>query len=149
MSYFTHPYNYFFPLGLIMIVLSFFTGSRTVDIHVHDTYLVLSFFHILLFIATVFMICGLLYRTLNNYMLSGVLSWIHTGFTIVSLLAIPIIFLIFSSSREHYIDAASSPFQNYRSYGSLAMWSLLIFLFAQGILVINLLGGLVRRMLAA
>lgn len=91
---FNKPHIYFWTIALIIFVIALFyyNSDITLDINVHDTYIVIAYFHLMILLSIFLAFIGLVYylHYKFNVKLSRGLSKIHlvgtTGIFIVSML---------------------------------------------------------------
>lgn len=101
------PYISFWVLSLFMLIYGFYFQNNTLDINVHDTYYVISWFHVFLLISLIFLVIGLVYFTIHklNKTKNSILTYIHIIGTIGGLLLFTLVPYIFSSeSKWSYND---------------------------------------------
>lgn len=101
------PYISFWVLSLFMTIYGFYFQNDTLDINVHDTYYVISWFHIFLLMSLLFLGIGLTYFTIHklNKTKNLILTYIHIIGTIGGLLLFTLVPYIFSSeSKWSYND---------------------------------------------
>lgn len=94
-----------------MVVSLFTPKSETVDIHLHDTYFVITLRTVYGLFIGLFLLCALLYRLTEGRLAFGFLTWYHVVVTLMTGL-----FLI-SPVRRYAI--------NPRQYYNLEPWQLL------------------------
>ncbi len=101
------PYISFWVLSLFMLIYGFYFQNDTLDINVHDTYYVISWFHVFLLMSLLFLGIGLTYFTIHklNKTKNLILTYIHIIGTIGGLLLFTLVPYIFSSeSKWSYND---------------------------------------------
>lgn len=135
-------YFIFLIAGTILALVGLFSGSSTLDIHVHDTYFVIAYQQIYFLIALLMFFYGAVYYFCNGFILSTFLAWLQlialTGF---------ICFLLFFRTANgayppmprRYIDLR--PLEKFNAGISI---SIILFLIANLFLIINLGGGVIR-----
>jgi hypothetical protein len=136
------PYMLLLVMGLIVFFLSFGVANDSVDIHFHDTYIVITYRPIIWAFAIFLMALGIVYRICHVILFSAYLSWIHIVTTILVLgFIISFIFTLNTYSGgmpRRYLDITASVPTKYS-------WSLFILLIAQLLLLLNILLGLLKK----
>lgn len=147
-----------FLLGFIFVLISFgsFT-EQSLDIHLHDTYFVIAFRHILLILALILWIIWGTYKLLNRFLYSEMLTRIHVVTTVLLFLVNTILlFGNFTMSivnngaprRYNYYSGWSSVKNMFDLYGTETKFLLLasvVLLLGQLIFPINLTLGLIGK----
>ena len=146
------PYNLLLLTGLILVLTSFFLKqNNSVDIHLHDTYFVIGHTHVFWFLAITAIFVWTLYLLTNKILYSKALIWTHIIITILTLLlfALSLSFgdsFMNSTPRRNYNYSNWNSFDNYTAFTKAIGISISILLFGQVIYVINLIGGLIKRL---
>lgn len=147
------PYNLFLLTGLVLILTCFLTDNGgVVDIHLHDTYIVVAHGHILLLFAVGVLFLWSAYKVIRAMFRSKLLTWIHVIMTIsaVFLLLYSLFFGtdVFSSTPKRYIDLSGwDHFSNLSGNLQLAVYSTFLLVIAQAAFVVNLVAGFLRRVM--
>ena len=142
-KFITKPHLFFFGLVPICIFFSFLCGDKTLDINIHDTYLVITYFHFHLFSATFFTMIGLNYFALHwaeKPPKKGLTS-IHIILQVIAL------FLLFTNNNWNWIGQKSNAgiqLLNNNSNFVIAL-SILIFLLSAFIHLINFLTSILLK----
>jgi hypothetical protein len=138
------PYNLLLLAGLAFLITSFFIQKRTIDIHVHDTMYVLAGASLLWFAAIgVYALYGV-YLLTNKFLFSCWLTWLHVVLTILAL-TIVICFPLFATQRR-YLDLSSvNSYNRFSEAAKIIQPAQIAFLFAQVLLVVNIVAGMVKR----
>ena len=142
---FNQPEKLFLFIGLFLIPLSFFQFTRTLDIHVHDTYYVIALNQVCLALAAVLIIFGFLYMLTSRLLFSPFLTWTHIIFTIFS-----VIFILSSPWWISLVNGnlSDDPLKRYeqRRIYSTIIYSITFILFAgQLTYIVNLIAGIIKR----
>lgn len=70
-------------------VAAWLLGNETVDVQLHDTYFVIGKQQAALGSSLLLVAYGLSYRALRNYRTVGLLTLVHIGATVITVLALP------------------------------------------------------------
>ena len=136
----TQPYHFFLLLIIVFGCLAIFSGDRTIDIHLHDTYYVIAFTHFYLASAIILATIWLLSVAFRKIFLSAFLSWVHV-IAIIAFFAYVFYYLWQQhNSPRSYIDV--SAWQRDALIQRIAVFSFLTGLLA---LLINMVGGVVTK----
>ena len=139
MKVFIHQYNFLLFIAVIILVLSFLV-SKTIDIHFHDTYYILSapifFMPVCLFLS----LSWLFYRWTMNNLFSWALSTVHITLTLVSIIAF--LFLLYFQNYFEFNIVSWNRFNRFNKTNLLFSSFVLIFLIAQIMFIINFIGSL-------
>jgi heme/copper-type cytochrome/quinol oxidase subunit 1 len=146
MNLLAKPQYIFFAIAALMVLASFFFRRQTFDIHLHDTYYVISRPTYFFVLATMLILLGILYVFFSGVMGSGLLTWIHIGVTVIAMLAAVVIPLLQPADRPtRYIDYSdSTPIRMYATYNSWLVIMLMVMVFAQLALIVNIGLGVMR-----
>jgi heme/copper-type cytochrome/quinol oxidase subunit 1 len=147
------PYNLIIFTAFVVLAASFFAFNQTVDIHLHDTYFVITLTHLLWAISTLLLILWTLYILLHRLLFSRFLMWINIVLTIMGVL---FLVLIFFYSNRYYEGLAGMPrrYYDYRGSDSVVLQNNLtkavlisIVVLGLGVLtfIVNLIIGLFNR----
>jgi len=126
-----YPHKTFWIAMLPVFVLGYLFSVRSIDIQIHDTYLVVSLASLGLFLAIYLLISGMLYYLFRNKRLDANLIVIH----IISIIFILIIW--FWCSEVQHISTPDS-FLTFRKVMDFAILSTMIFLCLQLLFLVNL-----------
>ena len=139
------PYNFLVVFAILIVLLSFFISSNTIDFHFHDTLFVLATSHLFWLLAIMILVFAFIYRATNKLLLSNKLTWIHiitTLFSVVIIISYPI---YYSPSMFIEIDAWQS-FNRINTINNLLTWFAVLFLLAQLLLLINIIAGFIKKL---
>jgi hypothetical protein len=135
-------YNSILIMALGLVLLSFLVPLQTIDLHFHDTYLVMSPLYFYLPIAVLLIVIWLFHYWTAKMVWSNTLSWLHIVLTLVTMVVICI--LPFSINL---LDT-SIPWNDFASFSEKQYFfgiSILAFIIAQLVFAINLVVGLVKK----
>lgn len=134
------PYTAFLFTSILLLIVSFaFDKYSTTDIHFHDTYLVIANSHVFIAFALLYFLFGTIYYLSSSILLSSFLSWLHFIGTTMSVI------LAFYFAHISILNRTYYEFGN--SNSTLLTASLILFL-VQLTFLINLLGGLVIKLIS-
>lgn len=125
-------------LGLICLVMGFTVTGPSIDIPIHDTYIVIGMFQFTIPVAIVFIFFGLVYwffmskRKLKNWLI-----WVHLGGSFVVLTLFYLAPLFFIGSIPRYNDSYESLNQLSTNVNSLILLLVILFIILQFIPFIN------------
>ena len=146
MKIITSPHNLLALTGSLYFIVSFFFFNQTMDIHLHDTYFIIALTYLLRFLAGSLLLFWLLYKVLYKYLLSGFLSWTH----IISTLIATILILTFNNWSEEIYSTKGfvslNDLKQFQRYNTILSMLTVILAAGQFIFLINLLGGLVKKL---
>ncbi|MBW1294255.1 hypothetical protein GBO31_01950 [Aquimarina litoralis] len=96
------PYIIFWILTSLMLIYGFSFQEYTLDINIHDTYFVISWFHIFFFLSLSFLAIGLIYFAIHklNKIKNSTLTYIHVVCTIGGLLVLTLLPYLFDSENN-------------------------------------------------
>jgi hypothetical protein len=141
----SQPYKLLLLTGVLLIIFSFFVFRKTLDIHIHDTYLVIASNIVCWTLAVALFVFSFIYWLANETLLSTFLTWTHVIFTLILTVLVvaapnwlPLVEQSFSSDP---FDAIGQKWKFYRN-----LQIIVLFLLAgQLAFLINLIGGLIKR----
>jgi glucan phosphoethanolaminetransferase (alkaline phosphatase superfamily) len=137
------PFQIFALTAIVLFAFSFFSTNKSTGININDTYVVISSDVIYRVLAAVLLLIWLLYVFIKKRLLSKKLIWAHALATILPILAAIISFHINTqlTGTSHYKSPTADTDQ-------WAVYSLLLFIAvsAQFVLILNIAGGLVKRL---
>jgi hypothetical protein len=140
------PYHLFLLAGVSLMISALIVKNDTIDIHIHDTYFVLTrpFLFWVLAILTYFL-WGI-YLVAGNVLLASTLTWLHVGLTLFAITLF--ICLPFFSSHKRYMDlSASTSFNRFDSTSLILTCVAFTLLVAQVLFFINIIGGIIKRLI--
>lgn len=135
-------------LFLITAVLLFFVSrllfsSQTIDIHVHDTYYIISASQVYAVLALICLLLWLLYFFITRFLFSDVLSRLHVFATLLSVFVIGFMVHRAGTLPRRYIEA--SIWNSLSAISNTFLIAVIVLLFAQLIFLLNIAGGLFKR----
>lgn len=141
------PYNLLLLIAIALLVFTFFPGygHQTVDIHLHDAYLVIGVPFLFGAFAALMFLLWTIYLVSGNYMYSTLLTWLHAGLTIILVIIFTVIANFFIR-REAPADVTNwEEFENFRLLNQLMAGVVITLLLCQVLLLVNLSLGLIRQ----
>lgn len=142
------PYHILFISGLLIFLISFFTGDRLLNIGIYQTNYLLPETIILLIFSIVLFVFWMIYRFSQQFFYSFLWINIHAIVTALAFFAVIVIYWNVKNAlpvKSTTIYYNSTPFQNSaRSRSSILENGLLLLLVMQFIFVMNLLTGIIK-----
>ncbi|MBE7169493.1 MAG: hypothetical protein INR73_02825 [Williamsia sp.] len=132
--------------ALVLVAVSFIPVKNTIDLHIHDTYFVLSHATLYTTLAAFLTLTGLISMAANKFLYSSWLARVHIILTLTILLTLLILFYIHTSfilTRQATGPDINSLMQIYRT-GQFIAVLLLLMLATQLLLPVNLVLGLFK-----
>jgi heme/copper-type cytochrome/quinol oxidase subunit 1 len=138
------PHLIFFITIPIIMLIGILSGDSVLDINVHDTYYVITHFHLAILISILFGIIGVGYWIIKKAYgkLSKWLNWIHIGLTFGGII---FIFTLSQLYREPKTDTILSDFDFNQNLDIITFITLLITIFGQVIYPVNLIRGILKK----
>lgn len=143
------PYNYFLLFAILSLFMSFLVND-SIDIHLHDTYFVISTRVILWTITAILFFVWGIYTLLKYILLFKWLSWLHI---LASVIAVGVIFFIASQpynytpkSRVYYNGVNTLTTEERKMLVPFAV-AVILFFFGQLAFVVNTIGGIIKYLL--
>lgn len=143
------PYNSFLVIAVLVLAVSFVTDKhKSIDLHFHDTYIVLNYWHFLFLLTTLSVLIWLLYLPARNFLFSRALTWMHVILTFAAMASL-IFILFFNASFANpkptqFIDFNSRSHDNDHLLNLIA-YSLVALIVGQCIFIANVVVGMIRR----
>lgn len=143
-SFKKQPYNIFILAALLLFIISFFPGGGVIDIHLHDTMVVISMTHFFWALSIVLLLVWMIYLFTNNILLTKYLTWIHIIATLIVLIVL--ISAMLSEDEPRHENITWKTIENdLRKEEIIIQTFSILFLIGQIAFIINLLGGFCRR----
>lgn len=138
----THHLFWIIALFYLVMCCIWFYKESIVEINIHDTYFLISNFHIGLLLFLIFFLIGLTYwlTNKNNFTLINVLTKIHTIITIGSLL----VYFIGSLFFNLIVNDKFPLYDNQSKFDFIIVTLLIISSFAQIVFLFNLMVSLIK-----
>lgn len=131
------PRGLLLAISLLISIFGLLTGYSTIDFHLHDTYFVVSTFHIGVLVSIFFLLQATIYFLTDNYRQWCSIQYFHVlSTTLIVLAAIGSYF--YSPKSFRYADFSRS-----HSWPPLDTVLAAIFLLGQILFVVNLIAGFI------
>ena len=150
MKFLNPPYNLFLLTALILFIISFFMWGQSLDLHLHDTYFVISTIYFIWAFALIFLVVWTIYKLTNKILLTKYLTWLHVVTTLIVLILLMTAGLWFDKllppikrevvSYQTFLDDQQRELK-------VILPIAIIFIVGQVSWGINLIGGLIKRVL--
>jgi heme/copper-type cytochrome/quinol oxidase subunit 1 len=139
------PYFLFVLIAPILLLISFFVKEKIIDIHFHDTMYVISLAHIFWAIAILLFLGWGIYKLVVKVLWSKYLTWFHVVTTLFFFIFLIIISFL---SAKPPSQALNWKIRNQEIQGEKIIYGsiLILFIVAQICFLVNLVGGLFRRL---
>ncbi len=144
---------FLFVTSVMLILIGFFQPDKTVDIHIHDTYFVISNPHYYFGMGLLLLLITVIVFLTKSVAWKSSLMWLHTVATAVIFLFLALIPIIFSAGLagepRRYYDLSGSPllWNRHENLSNCLQLGLLLLLIAQLLFVINICIGLIKKLL--
>lgn len=136
--------------AFIFLVTSFFVNG-SIDIAMHDTYVVIAQAHIMITIALLFVLFTLITWGMNKISrsLSPILNWLHYGLTTICLVSIiALTNKLTSQPATHNNYSVLNEFEKYKSNIAMNEWLaliLVIFILSQVLFLMNIIRAFIVK----
>jgi heme/copper-type cytochrome/quinol oxidase subunit 1 len=142
------PHLIFFSAALCAFIasLAMSGADHVLDIQLHDTYYVFPSTHLLLLIGVFLLVIAVIYLSASIILYSNWMTQAHTVLALLSIVSL--IFGLEASANFHIEAIRSSNYENLSNYSRLAtitFCAILIFLFSQTILIVNVCVGIISN----
>lgn len=146
----TKPYNLLLPVATLFTLLSLTPKiqNNIFDIHLHDTYFTIAYFHFFWLLAFLTLSIWLIYFVTNRLLLSRILTWIHvivTSATFILLAASCFFDNTIITPQLNSNDVSWNSMQLSSEFYTHAI-TIIILIFGQVVFIINLAGGILKRL---
>jgi cytochrome c oxidase subunit I len=140
-------YLLIYAVGLVLLSLLTNLKNKAIDIHLHDTYFVITFSYILYTLSLFLIFLWVLYHLLNYYFFSDTLSNIHITGTLVCVVAFIVLhFTTVDNMRRSFIDF--SQWNSFQQHDPIAKWyqyGTMAFIILQFLFLLNLVLGIIKK----
>lgn len=142
---FKNPNRFLLISVVLLVILSFFSYHKTLDLHIHDTYFVISLNSIYWTLALIQFLFILVYWWSGNILLSSFLTWTHVVFTL-SLVCFVITapYWIPWFEQSFHRDPYKAIEQRMKFNRAVNLVGLLLII-GQLVFFVNLIGGAIKR----
>jgi heme/copper-type cytochrome/quinol oxidase subunit 1 len=134
--------------AVLLFIFSFIIPNGTIDVHLHDTYIIIGYPQIFWVLAIFLLLVWLIYILCNRVLFSIYLSWIHI---IATILCIGLLLFFFFKEDYHqvgmprrYVDFTASADVQY-NWAWYCSTLLLLLLCTPFILLVNIVLGLFKK----
>jgi cytochrome bd-type quinol oxidase subunit 2 len=132
--------------GLAILLVSFFVTTQTIDEHIHDTYYIIGYNHILWVSLAFLLVLWVVYKTTAKKLFSHTLSWLHIAMTLFAISIILTLPLWTDKNQRRHMDENNwSSFNKYVYDGEVIFLAILMIFIAQVLLICNLVIGLLKK----
>lgn len=146
-----HPYNLLLLAAILFFIASIFMSNQALDMHLYDTYFILSLFHFIWSIIILLLLFWTFNLLTSHILFSKVLTWLHI--VLIVLASISLVAILFYSN---YQGIAGTP----RAYYDFSSWetivqsgsltkgiALIILIIISGVFIyiLNLTMGVIKR----
>ena len=146
------PFELFGLFALLFLLISFIPFKQKLDVNLHDSYFVFSIQSIFIICTIYFLFIWSMYLLTNRLLFSVRLTWIHFVITILPAIILIIISMMKLPLEDvpkryysfHEFEKTKPVFNFYVIYSGMAITMLL----GQLLFPINILGGLIKRLIS-
>ncbi len=150
-----HPHNLLLFTAILILLTSFFTADNTLDIHLHDTFIIFNLKQSLWIFIIALILFWLLNLFTKRFLFSKLLTRLHVLFLTGASLAYMVISFYAKNNynglggmpRRYYDHSGWNNFSRYANLSNIIL--LLALLFALGILLylVNLITGIIKKLI--
>lgn len=138
------PYRLLLAVGLLLLIVSFFSIQQTFDIHLYDTYFVISTRDFLWGVALTAGLLTLLYELTARVLFSKLLTWIHISLTCLACIVLALPSFWGQPFPGDYSDWKA--FDDFQKYNSFVATILMLAIFAQALFILNIMLGVIYKL---
>lgn len=152
-AYKERPYNLLLPTAVLILIASFLTFAKTSNMHLYDTYFVVSMTHSFWIIVMLLSLFWALYFLTRRLQLSNFLTWLNVILLIATSVSFVVLSLYFNTSyeglggmpRRYYDYTAWNNFDLYDTQTKGVVFATLSFTFALIIFIVSVVLGLLKK----
>ncbi|MDF1697574.1 MAG: hypothetical protein P1U56_17145 [Saprospiraceae bacterium] len=133
-----NPYKIIWTTIPVLLLISFLSSNSTIDIQLHDTYIVLTPFDLAICCGLLLGVIGLLYWLTRNRKKVDWVTAIHCFLSITSSLSIV-------GTAIYFAHFAALNVENFSLMNRIIIVLFLLLIFSQIVLIINLIISLLRK----
>lgn len=145
------PYLLFLLTAVVLIIASFFRFGQSVDIHLHDTYLVIDVNYFIWALAVLFLIAWVIYKLTEKLLWTKKLTWTHVLLTILVLILLSTIVLWHNKILppiKRDVISYQDIIDDQKREKIIAYPIMIVFVSGQIAYFINLIVGLIKKVAA-
>jgi cytochrome c oxidase subunit I len=134
-------------LAALLVILVSFSLNGSIDIHLHDTYFVITQVHLFWAVALLLLLLAFFYRALEQILFSRWLTWLHIVPTLtgLALLVFPFRYQGFTDMpRRYYEYSAWEAHQSFQGQNQILSLIIISWFLAQFLFLLHILLGLLR-----
>lgn len=148
------PFHLFLLFGLVCVMVIPFSRSVVMDLHYHDTYIVVNGYMLPLISLVFSLFIWLIGASLGRHLQSRRLTWIHLILTVILLMFLALSPFIYDNvwgsglagvPRRYYSYWTMERYGNPQYFGELLVIAFVFAIITQGLLVMNLSLGYFRK----
>jgi cytochrome c oxidase subunit 1 len=134
----------------MVVSLFLLYSNKTIDLHIHDTYVVIAHTHVFWLLALAAFVFWIIYLLADKLLYSKTLSWLHIIITILTLLIPGVSFYLLQrqstlTPRRYYDFSDWDSFMKFKEYDRILFITIGFILIGQLLFVINFIIGLFKR----
>ncbi|PVD49374.1 hypothetical protein DC498_25390 [Terrimonas sp.] len=143
------PFHLFLLIAILLFVFSFITWGESIDLHLHDTYFVISTIFFIWALGIAFLLVWAIYMLTSKILWKRFLTWVHVLVTIFILIAL----LAANFWHDKLIPPIKRDFVSFETFQSdterevkIFLPLVVLFLVGQLAFLINILVGLTKKL---